>query len=68
MVCYMLTNILTQSTDLLFAGKHAGAIVAAAFPEAEAGMPSVLLPGVVSRKKQMVPNLSQGIAEWQSNQ
>ena len=68
MVCYMLTNILTQSTDLLFAGKHAGAIVAAAFPEAEAGKFSVLLPGVVSRKKQMVPNLSQGIAEWQSNQ
>ena len=68
MVCYMLTNILTQSTDLIFAGKHAREIVAKAFPDAELGNFSVLLPGVVSRKKQMVPNLSQGISAWQNNQ
>ena len=67
MVCYMLTNILTQSTDLIFAGKHAKEIVAAAFAPAEPSDFSVLLPGVVSRKKQMVPNLTKGIAEWEAD-
>ena len=67
MVCYMLTNILTQSTDLIFAGEHAKEIVSAAFSENDVGESSVLLPGVVSRKKQMVPNLTRGINEWETD-
>lgn len=65
-VCYMLTNILTKSTDLIFAGANARAIIAAAFPSSAPEEFSVQLPGVVSRKKQMVPNLTSGIAGWQS--
>ncbi len=67
MVCYMLTNILTETTDLLFAGKHAQKIVACSFPDVCPEENSVMLVDVVSRKKQMVPNLSQGISEWQNN-
>ena len=66
LVCYMLTNILTESTELIYAGFHAGAIVGHSFPDAAPGENSVFLPGVVSRKKQMVPNLTRGINEWQS--
>ncbi len=32
LVCYMLTNILTESTELIYAGFHAGAIVGHSFP------------------------------------
>ena len=66
-VCYMLTNILESSTELIFAGKHAKEIVALGFSSASVGDHSVVLPGVVSRKKQMVPNLTRGISEWQAN-
>lgn len=66
-VCYMLTNILTESTDLIFAGAHAKEIVAASFTYAKPGDSSVELQGVVSRKKQMVPNLTKGITDWQAN-
>lgn len=68
LVCYMLTNILTESTELIYAGSNAREIVAASFPATEAGENSALLPGVVSRKKQMVPNMTRGIAEWHNNQ
>ena len=67
-VCYMLTNIMTSSTELLFAGEGAREIVALSFPDAVVGDGAVLLPGVVSRKKQMVPNLTHGITDWQANQ
>ena len=67
MVCYMLTNILTESSKLIFAGANAQEIVAAGFPGAEVTEHSAELKGVVSRKKQMVPNLTRGITEWQAN-
>ena len=67
MVCYMLTNILDSSTELIYAGQHAEEIVLLSFPSAEVKDNAVMLPGVVSRKKQMVPNLSHGISEWQAN-
>ena len=66
----MLTNILDRSTDLLAVGQGAGALVANAFgvePVKTAGADtsdrkddcwSVVLPGVVSRKKQLVPPLT----------
>jgi manganese-dependent inorganic pyrophosphatase len=67
-VCYMLTNILTESTDLIFAGKNdadAREIIRLSF--GAEGTSSVMLPGVVSRKKQMVPDLTRGIEQWQQN-
>ncbi|ETP71422.1 inorganic pyrophosphatase/exopolyphosphatase [Lachnospiraceae bacterium JC7] len=64
----MLTNILDRSTDLLAVGQGAGKLIANAFGvepvkrENSAGGTedcwSVILPGVVSRKKQLVPPLT----------
>ena len=63
MVFFMLTNILTESTALLCEGPGAVQLAARAFhQDAEqinaAGMPIVNLPGVVSRKKQLIPELT----------
>lgn len=56
---FMLTNILTESTDLLCVGQGAVQMVSEAFHvEAEdEKTPVIALPGVVSRKKQLVPGL-----------
>lgn len=54
MLFFMLTNILEESTNLIFVGDEAPATIQAAFGK-EAGEDSVLLPGVVSRKKQLIP-------------
>lgn len=61
MMFFMLTNILTESTELLYEGAGAAALIMNAFrlePEDEkAGYQEgvVALPGVVSRKKQLIP-------------
>lgn len=54
MVYFMLTNISKESTELLFAGSGAREILEDAFDEIP-GEDSVLLPGVISRKKQLIP-------------
>lgn len=54
MMFFMLTNILTQSTELLCTGSGAEQIVANAFHTSAEGR-VVSLPGVVSRKKQLIP-------------
>ncbi len=51
----MVTNIMEESTNLLYAGEVDG-VVAAAFQK-EAVDKEVFLPGVMSRKKQIVPPL-----------
>lgn len=53
MLFLMLTNIIDQSTELLFVGAGAKGIVEAAF-STEPEDNSVVLPGVVSRKKQVL--------------
>lgn len=59
---FMLTNIINESSDLIFYGENADQIVAEGFDvEVEKGTHWVRLPGVVSRKKQMVPNLLAGL-------
>ncbi len=63
MLFLMETNIIGESTELLFVGKNAQQIVQSAFPSAVVGENSVTLPGVVSRKKQMVAPLMNAIAE-----
>ena len=54
MVFFMLTNIMEESTELLFYGDHAKELVEDAF-HIEAGDRSCQLPGIVSRKKQLIP-------------
>lgn len=59
MTFFMLTNILTESTDLLCTGQGAVQLAARAFhQDVEDGTHPVLsLYGVVSRKKQLIPEL-----------
>lgn len=62
MVFFMLTNILKESTDLICYGQGAVQLAAKAFhldieEAAEKPEPVLSLPGVVSRKKQLIPEL-----------
>lgn len=62
MVFFMLTNILTESTDLICEGQGAVQLAAKAFhldieEATEKPEPILNLPGVVSRKKQLIPEL-----------
>ena len=64
LIFYMFTDMKTQSTDLMFFGYDAETIVKDAFHvETKDGM--AILPGVVSRKKQLIPPL---LAALQSHQ
>ncbi len=56
MVFFMLTNIIEESTELLYYGDGAREIIARAF-EKEVPEESCVLKGVVSRKKQLIPAL-----------
>ncbi|MBR0388081.1 MAG: inorganic diphosphatase, partial [Clostridia bacterium] len=54
MVYFMLTNILEESTTLIYYGQDSEKLISVAFgtnPENGA----FLLPGIVSRKKQLIP-------------
>ena len=55
MLFFLLTNILTESSDLVFAGEGAKELVETAFGEPEENL--VHVPGLVSRKKQFVPSV-----------
>ena len=57
MLFFMLTNIFTETTELLFYGKDADKLMTQAFPKAEISETSVILPQVVSRKKQVIPKI-----------
>ena len=58
LIIYMLTNMQEQGTTLLYAGKGADSLIAEAFgTEAKDGRAYV--PGMVSRKKQLIPPLQQ---------
>ncbi|MDU4959978.1 MAG: putative manganese-dependent inorganic diphosphatase [Sporomusaceae bacterium] len=57
----MITDILHEASQLIFAGQPA-ALVAAAFGQPD-GNGVVLLPGVMSRKKQVVPPLVEAARE-----
>jgi manganese-dependent inorganic pyrophosphatase len=61
MMFFMLTNILSQSTVLLCEGQGAKQIVERAFRidnrKEEQEDHVVSLPGVVSRKKQLIPSI-----------
>ena len=59
MVFFMLTNILTETTELVCQGQGALQLAARAFHQdtEEDQEPVLTLPGVVSRKKQLIPEL-----------
>ncbi len=61
MIFFMLTNILTESTSLLCEGEGAEDLIRTAFRMDAAGENDeanvVELPGVVSRKKQLIPSI-----------
>lgn len=68
MMFFMLTNILTESTELLCDGQGAEKLVSEAFhivdqTGSEELKRIVSLPGVVSRKKQLVPGLMVAIEQ-----
>ncbi len=55
MLFFLLTNILTESSDLVFVGEGAKEVAEAAFGKGEENW--VHVPGMVSRKKQFVPGI-----------
>lgn len=61
MLFFLLTNILTESSDLVFAGEGAKELVETAFGPAQENW--VYVPGLVSRKKQFVPNVLQALQQ-----
>ena len=64
MLFFMLTDIINESTELLFYGGDSKNVVSEAFhKEPQEGEQSVILPGVVSRKKQLIPALINTLAE-----
>lgn len=62
MVYVMLTDILDESSRVIFAGNEAGKMLAHAFQKTEDAN-GILLPGIVSRKKQLIPPLMNALAE-----
>lgn len=62
MIFVMLTNVLEQQSVVLCYGDKSEAVISEGFGEdVLKAKNEAILPGVVSRKKQMVPSLSEGI-------
>jgi manganese-dependent inorganic pyrophosphatase len=61
MLFFMLTDIINESTRMLCYGKEAGVLIEEAYHQTLTGR-SVQLPGVVSRKKQVVPTFMNTIS------
>jgi manganese-dependent inorganic pyrophosphatase len=61
MVLFMLTDISNERTELLFTGNNTE-LISKAF-EGKHGKNSIMLPGVVSRKKQVIPPLLSGASQ-----
>ena len=63
MVYMLLTNIMEESSDVLYAGKDSRELLLNAFDIPEEGQDKVSLLGVVSRKKQFIPGLMEALKE-----
>ncbi len=57
MLFFMLTNIFTEDTELLYYGKDAEQLLTKAFKPDSIKDGSITLSGVVSRKKQVIPTI-----------
>lgn len=62
MIFFMLTDILKESTRLLFVGKDAKMLVENGFHQ-DAEEHYIDLAGVVSRKKQLIPKLTAALQQ-----
>ena len=62
MLFVMLTDILNESTYLIYSGAEAASIAASAYNLPQSG-DGIMLKGVVSRKKQLIPELINVINE-----
>lgn len=65
MLFFVMTNILEESSDMLFYGEQAETLVQEAFQTETTGR-LCHLPGVVSRKKQIVPVLVSTLQQWET--
>jgi manganese-dependent inorganic pyrophosphatase len=67
MIFYMFTDIKSQTTEMLYWGNGAERLCARAFgAEAKDGM--AVLPGVVSRKKQVIPAMMNTLAKLEAEE
>lgn len=62
MLFFLLTNIIHESSDLVFYGENAKELAETAFGQ-EAEADYIQLPGVVSRKKQFVPRILSAVQQ-----
>lgn len=62
MVFFMLTNIISESTELLYVGDNAEELIQNVFG-VSADVDSFRLEGVISRKKQLIPALMAGMQQ-----
>ena len=67
MIVFMLTNIIDESTEMLFYGDNTDELIKEAFPKEPAENHAVVVPTVVSRKKQVVPALMAAISRLNSD-
>ena len=65
-IYFMLTDIINESTELLFYGEGSREMAELAFHK-KAGADSIILPGVVSRKKQLIPAMMEAAVQLQNN-
>ena len=63
MIFFMLTSVQEQSSKVLFCGEGAEQLIGTAFRCERDTDGSVVLPGVVSRKKQMIPAMLDTLAQ-----
>ena len=57
LLLFMITNIMKESSEVLFSGSSAEIVLETGFSVTSKDHKTVYLPGVVSRKKQMVPTI-----------
>lgn len=62
MMFFMLTNILDESSELIYSGDGSQDVVQKAFDVDDANTGQVYLEGVVSRKKQIVPQITEALS------
>lgn len=62
MIFFMLTNIIDESSEIIFSGNKALHTINSAFGLSAEG-DSVMLPGVVSRKKQLLPAIVEAMQQ-----
>ena len=63
MVFFMLTNIIEESTELLYYGSGAKEVIEKAFEDLPVNEVSCELKGVVSRKKQLIPKFMNALQQ-----